>query len=296
MVLPILAPPAALPLLPDEAGLPILKWVGGKGRLLPHLVPLFDGQSKVVEPFFGGGALSFRLSAARPGLQVVANDLLHPVIGIYEAVRDDVEVFIAAVQEFAEPYLACVGKDARRAFYYDVRERYMVGALDGPAPLFFLLWCAYSGLYRTGKTYPGRFNTPHGFGQEKSDFFHVNRLRSAAVAMAAWQFTSTDFADTLAHVDADTLVFLDPPYRQTYTGYTGVGFDEADQLRVVDLFKAAHAAGARVVYTNKDLGDGFYEEHFAGFTLARVPIRYQVNRNCADVGRPMSYEVLIHNA
>lgn len=285
----------AAPAGQDYGGQPILKWVGGKGRLLKHLTPLYTGQSTVVEPFFGGGALSFQLAAQNPGLRVVANDMLAPVVEIYESVRADVESFIAEVEQYAAPYLAREGKDARRAFYYDVRDRYMRRELDGPAVLFFMLWCAYSGLYRTGKTYPGRFNTPHGFGREREGFYHPHRLRAAAELMRTWEFMSGDFMDVLDRVDSDSLVFLDPPYRDTYTGYTGEGFDESDQLRVVRFFHAAHRAGARVVYTNKDHGDGFYDEHFGGFTITRIPIRYQVNRNCADVGRPLTYEVLIHN-
>lgn len=285
----------ALPLPAAHSGEPILKWVGGKGRLLGHLTPLYSGQSTVVEPFFGGGALSFHLAAANPGLRVVANDMLGAVIEIYEAVRDDVEGFITAVQQYAGPYLAQEGKDARRAFYYQVRERYMRRELDGPEPLFFMLWCAYSGLYRTGKTYPGRFNTPHGFGRERPGFYHPERLRSAAPLMRTWQFTSSDFMDTLGEVGTDTFVFLDPPYRETYTGYTGAGFGEDDQMRVVEYFHRAAARGAQVVYTNKDLGDGFYEQHLGQFTIQRVPIRYQVNANSAKVGRPVTHEVIIHN-
>jgi DNA adenine methylase Dam len=280
---------------PSAAGQPILKWVGGKGRLLPHLVPLYDERPRVVEPFFGGGALSFHLAATRPGLRVVGNDLLAPVVEIYEAVRTDVEAFITEVDTFATPYLAAGGKAERRAFYYDVRERYLRRELDGPAVLFFMLWCAYSGLYRTGRTYPGRFNTPHGFGLEKPGFYHPERLRATAPLMAGWELTSTDFAATLERVDADTFVFCDPPYRQTYDGYTGDGFSEQDQLRVVEYVHRAAERGARVVYTNKDTGDGFYERHFAGFTIDRVPIRYQVNRNCVDVGRPVTHEVIVHN-
>lgn len=286
--------PSTTPAQPSEAG-PILKWVGGKSRLLAHLAPLHTGQRKVVEPFFGGGALSFHLAGANPGLEVVANDLLAPVVEIYEAVRDDVETFITEVESYAGPYLAAGDKAGRRAFYYQVRERYLRREVDGPAVLFFMLWCAYSGLYRTGKTYPGRFATPHGFGLEKPGFYHPERLRAAAPLMATWTFTSTDFADTLDAVDSDTLVFCDPPYRQTFDGYTGDGFTEEDQLRVVEYVHAAAQRGARVVYTNKDTGDGFYERHFPAFTIARVPIRYQVNRNCADVGRPVTHEVIVHN-
>jgi DNA adenine methylase len=45
------------------AARPLLKWVGGKGRLLPELlkrVPKTFGT--YLEPFVGGGALFFRLA------------------------------------------------------------------------------------------------------------------------------------------------------------------------------------------------------------------------------------------
>jgi DNA adenine methylase len=278
-----------------EPGSPILKWVGGKSRMLPHLLPHYTGQGTVIEPFFGGGALSFSLAGTHPGVNVVANDMIVPLVEIYEAVRDDVERFIADVEAYAAAYLACPDKAARRQHYYAVRQAYMTRQIDGPAPLFFMLWCGYSGMYRTGKTYPGRFNTPHGFGGEAVGFYHPDRLRAAAKQMATWTFLTGDFADCFAHVTNDSFVFLDPPYRDTYDGYTGVGFSDADQLRVVEFFKAADAAGAKVVYTNKYSTDGWYEREFAGFTIATTPIRYSVNRNCATVGRPQTLEVVISN-
>jgi DNA adenine methylase len=282
-----------MPETPGPTATPLMKWVGGKKRMLPHVLPHYTGQSRVVEPFFGGGAVSFKLASTHPGLVVHANEKLSPIVEIYNAVRGDVDAFIAGVRQYADPYLALEGKDARRAFYYQLRERYMTSQVDGPEALFFMLWCAYSGLYRTGKQYPGRFNTSHGFGLEKDGFFKPDNLRQAALMMSSWTITSTDFFDTLAHVDSDTFVFLDPPYRETYDTYTPDGFNADDQLRVVEYFKAAAARGAQVVYTNKDTGDDYYENHFAGFNIARVPIRYQVNRNCADVGRPETFEVVI---
>jgi DNA adenine methylase len=277
-------------------GLPLLKWVGGKKKLLPALLPYYGGQPHVVEPFFGGGALSFRLAATHPSLVVTANDWLAPVMEIYTAVRDDADGFVAGVDRFADPYLRRRTKASRRAYFYDLRQRYMERAVDGPEPLFFLLWTAYSGMFRTGKEFPGRFNTSHGFGTEKPGFYHPDRLRATAPLMAGWDFNSGDFAATLGAVTADSFVFLDPPYRGTYDGYTDAGFSDADQLRVVEFFKACDRAGATVVYTNKDLGDDFYDRHFGGFTIERVPIRYTVNRNAATVGRPLSYEVVVSNA
>jgi DNA adenine methylase len=260
--------------------------------MLPHITPHYQGQHRIVEPFLGGAAVSFHLTSRHPGTEVFANDYLTPVIDIYTAVRNDVERFITNVETYATAYLPH-DKPGRRAYYYQLRQQYMEGTLDGPEPLFFLLWCAYSGMYRTGKEYPGRFNTSHGFGEEKPGFYKPANLRAAAKLLTTWQLTSGDFADTLDTVDADTFVFLDPPYRETYTGYTGDGFDEADQLRVVKYFHDAASRGATVVYTNKDLGDDFYDTHFGAYHIDRVPIRYQVNRDCATQGRPESHEIIV---
>ena len=260
--------------------------------MLPHIVKHYGDQRRIVEPFFGGGAVSFHLASRHAGLEVVANDHLSAVMEVYAAIKDDVERFIRLVDVYADPYLK-LDKADRRAFYYALRERYMTEEVDGPAPLFVMLWCAYSGMYRTGKRYPGRFNTSHGFGAEKPAFYHPDNLRAASRVMQTWTLSSGDFAALLDQVDADTFVYLDPPYRDTYTGYTDAGFCEQDQLRLVEFFDAAAARGAQVVYTNKDTGDGFYDEHFSGRHIERVPIRYQVNRNCATVGRPETFEVVV---
>ena len=286
-------PPTLLDVPAETTPAPILKWVGGKKRLLSHILPHYTGQASVVEPFFGGGAVSFAIAAQNPHVTVCANDKITELVEIYDAVRTDVEAFICDVNTYAAPYLVLDGKDARRKFYYTIREQYMNRTLDGPAPLFFMLWCAYSGLYRTGKKVPGRFNTSHGFGLEKTDFYHPQRLRASANAMNTWSFTSGDFTDTLDNVSGDSFVFIDPPYRQTYTNYTDGGFSSEDQERVVQYARAAAERGAAVVYTNKDTGDSFYEDSFPGFTINRVPIKYQVNRNCKTTGRPESFEAIV---
>lgn len=277
------------------AARPLLKWVGGKARLLPHLAPLYTPGQKVVEPFFGGGALSFHLAGTFPGLGVVANDWLEPLMGIYRAVQSDAEGFIAGVEEFALPYLELPTKEERREFYYQLREDHAMGVRNEPWLLFFLLRCAYSGLYRSAKKHPGRFYTPHGMGEERAGFYFPDRLRTAGNLMQSWVLSSTDFMDVLDQVDADTFVFLDPPYRGTFDGYTGVGFTDVQQEQVVEFFHEAVRRGATAVYTNKELGDEFYQERFKGFTQVHVPIRYQVNGDGMRVGRPQTLEVLVHN-
>ena len=275
-----------------ERGLPIVKWVGGKARLLPRILAHYDAHPRVVEPFLGGGAVSLALSAAHPGIEVVANDKIAELVDVYRAVARDVESFIDDVESYAVPYLALTTRDERRAYYYGVRDRYLARRLDGPAVLFFMLWCAYSGMYRTSKTVPGRFNTPHGYGRERPGFYHPDRLRANAPLLARWVLHSTDFMNLLDAVREGTFVYLDPPYRETYGGYTEDGFTEDDQRRVTAFARASAERGATVVYSNKYQADGFYEDELPGFDLQLVDVRHQVNRNAREVGRPKVAELL----
>ena len=68
----------------EEAG-PVLKWAGGKGRLLAQLEPMLPRQiRRYHEPFFGGGALFFRI---QPG-EAFLSDLNDELICVYTVVRD----------------------------------------------------------------------------------------------------------------------------------------------------------------------------------------------------------------
>jgi DNA adenine methylase len=275
-------------------GLPIIKWVGGKARLLSAIFDHYDGQSRLVEPFLGGGAVSLALSGRQPMLEVIANDYLPELVQVYKAVAHDVEGFITKVEALAAPYLAQPDKRTRRAYYYEVRNRHEQSTHEEPAMLFFLLWTAYQGLFKTS-TVTGQFKTAHGFGIERANFYHPDRLRANASLMQRWRLTSGDFASLLSGVNEDSFVYLDPPYRQTFGNYTCAGFDEADQLRVVEFARESAKKGATFVYSNKYQDDGFYEKNFAGFDIQRINVRHQVAPNAARVGRPKVAEVLITN-
>lgn len=275
----------------NHDGRPLLKWVGGKRRLLPELLQhVPDDCERVVEPFAGGLALSFALATERPGLEVVANDLLTPLVDIYRAVQHTVEGFIDELEGYTDAYL--VGdKATRKAFYYAVRDRYMAGELDGPAVLYFLLRTCFNGLYRAAKN--GRFGTAVGT-LRKPGFHQPARLRSASQLMQGWDLRSGDFADTLDAVDEHTVVLVDPPYRETFTGYHKGGFGEEDQLRVVEFCAEAAARGARVICTNSDTGDHWYRRQFGRqFGIRRVNIRYAVS--CTAAGRGERSEVIVTN-
>ena len=76
---------------------PVVKWVGGKRQLLERLMPLFpETYTSYCEPFIGGGAVLFALQPQK----AIVNDINSELIGVYRAIKDDVESLIKRLAQF----------------------------------------------------------------------------------------------------------------------------------------------------------------------------------------------------
>src|SRR3954464_3603437 len=102
-------------LVPDRENLagPIVKWVGGKTKLLSELTRRMPPTyRRYYEPFVGGAALFFRIGPERAVLADVNQDL----VGLYRAVASDVDGVIRRLQHHRDKH------DERH--YYDMRTRW----------------------------------------------------------------------------------------------------------------------------------------------------------------------------
>jgi DNA adenine methylase len=99
---------------------PLLKWVGGKRQLLPHLRRFYPAAfNRYVEPFLGSGAVFFDLCRAGRlrDRDIVLIDSNPDLIGCYESVRDDPDAIVRALDRLA----AAHARGGQR-HYYDVRD------------------------------------------------------------------------------------------------------------------------------------------------------------------------------
>ena len=87
---------------------PVVKWVGGKRQLLERLMPLFpETYTSYCEPFIGGGAVLFALQPEN----VIINDINSELIGVYQAIKDNVDALIKRLEQF----------ENTKECFYDVR-------------------------------------------------------------------------------------------------------------------------------------------------------------------------------
>ena len=239
---------------------PFLKWAGGKRKLLPELERrLPDHFSSYHEPFLGGGALFFRIAAdpARRPARIVLGDASLPLVSAWRAVRDDCEALGRALEPLEQRYIAG-GPAERDEHYYAARERFnelcsaASGDVEVGALLLFLNRHAFNGLTRFSRA--GRFNVPHG-RPERPRPLDRERLRAASAVLRGVELHCRDFGEALAECGTAAFGYLDPPYlglspSSSFTAYTGAGFGEREQLRLIEEAAAARERGADLLASN----------------------------------------------
>ena len=156
---------------------PFIKWAGGKQQLLAQLQPLLPRgveHRRYIEPFAGGAALFFNLQLQRAAILGDANRNL---MWTYEAVRDRVDLVIAALRTFTRQH--------NEAQYYQTRTHYNAMRDQGPsakhaATFIYLNRTCFNGLHRVNRK--GEFNVPMG-RYKNPRICDVDGLRAASLQL-----------------------------------------------------------------------------------------------------------------
>jgi len=269
---------------------PFLKWVGGKGQLLPKLLERVDAASpfgRYHEPFVGGGALFFEMqrSDRLPRAKAYLSDNNDRLIETYAGVQSEVDRLITLLEKHRDRH--------SEEYFYEVRAKVPRDPLARAARIIFLNKTCYNGLYRENRK--GQFNAP--FGRYKNPAIcDADNLRAVAGALKHAKLECRHFDTVGEHVKRGDLVYFDPPYHPvsktaSFTGYDKGGFGEDSQRLLAKDFADLSARGVMVLLSNSmtDLVRELYRD----FTIEEVFARRNVNSR-ADRRGPVP-EALIRN-
>ena len=277
--MPQRSPKARAPLrLPDPVASPVVKWVGGKTKLLPELLGrLPERFGRYYEPFAGGAALFFRLAPRRAVLADSNADL----IGLYAALTEDV----AAVIRRLEQHRAAHDTD----HYYATRERWndpgiAWSAADRAATFIYLNKTCFNGLWRVNRA--GDFNVPIGRYTDPP-ICVPDALRAASAVLAGAELRCGDYREAVADARAGDFIYFDPPYdpvttTANFTSYTAGAFCAEDQRTLAETARGLVARGCQVMLSNSDTQ--FIRTLYRGFRVERVKCARAINSNAAKRG------------
>lgn len=242
--------PAAFPAIgPRVKPAPVVKWAGGKGRLLSQLTPLLPKgvrHMRHVEPFAGGAAFFFAQTPPR----ALLCDINQHLIGTYQAVRDELPAVVGYLREHAARH------DSDH--YYAVRQRYNHDTMTGPeraAAFLYLNRTCFNGLHRVNQK--GHFNVPMG-RYARPRILDEGLLRAASAQLAQADLRCATFESLLGLAKPGDFVYLDPPYEPvsqtaSFTSYAKDGFDSAQQERLRDVYRELDRRGCKLMLSNSDV-------------------------------------------
>ena len=265
--------PSALP-----AASPIIKWVGGKTRLLGELTARAPQKiERYYEAFAGGAALFFRLAPAR----AVINDGNRDLVGMYRAVAADPDAIIRRLEIHRKLH--------GESHYYETRARWNDAgvswtALDRAATFIYLNKTCFNGLWRVNRS--GHFNVPMG-RYEDPPICNADALRLAGQAMANVDFRVGDFRVAVKDAAKGDFVYFDPPYdpatpTSNFTSYTVDAFGQDAQRDLAELAHELIGRGCKVMLSNNDTP--FVRSLYKGLTIDRVKCGRAINSNAAKRG------------
>jgi len=261
---------------------PLFMWAGGKTRMIKKYGDRLPNEvTHYVEPFLGAGAMFVWAYKKNPSASFVLNDLNESVVSIYESIKQDCKMFIKRLDELSAAYLP-LDKENRKKFYYELRRAHAFDFADWTktyeaATLYFLMKTGFNGIWQINKNTNNRFGTPSGLLNQKDKVYDKDNLLEWHEALQKCTLTSGDFSDTLGYVTDKSYVFLDPPYRGSFTQY-GVDFDDALQEGVIKYLNECGKKGAYAMMSNRDIQDGFFESRAGNNEIVYFDVTYTAGR------------------
>jgi DNA adenine methylase len=256
---------------------PFLKWAGGKGSLLQHLLPLVPASlSDYYEPFLGGGALFFALCSRTTDFHAHLSDINSELINSYTVIKDRSDELIDVLSRLQHEYY---DSKSMSEYFYEKRKWQPSDSLESAARLIFLNKTCYNGLYRVNSR--GQFNVPFGrYGKPKILDAENIQTVSRALRDTRAKLLSGNYKTLLSNCGKNDFVYLDPPYQpqsktSSFTDYAPGGFSEKDQLELAEEFKRLVERGCTVILSNSknSLTSWLYGE----FEMRSVKVNRPIN-------------------
>jgi DNA adenine methylase len=266
------------PLLPEPVASPIVKWVGGKSKLLPELTArLPERFERYFEPFAGGAALYFRVAPERAVLADSNSDL----IGLYQCLGRDVAAVIRRLEHHRTAH--CEEHYYATRTRWNDRERSWSSA-DRAATFIYLNKTCFNGLWRVNRA--GAFNVPIGRYTDPP-ICVPEALRAAAALLGKTTLRCCDYQTAVADARRGDFVYFDPPYdpltvTANFTSYTSDCFGPEHQRALAETARALVARGCHVMLSNSDTL--FIRSLYKGFQIDRVKCARAINSNAAKRG------------
>ena len=271
---------------------PILKWAGGKTRLVTQILQhLPSAIGTYFEPFVGGGAVFFALAGERRFKRAVLADLNGDLVDVYRGVRKDVSAVVRLLKGYRRRH------DEETYYLTRQRDPRTLDLVERAARLIYLNKTGYNGLYRVNRS--GQFNVPFG-RYDNPAICDEPRLRAAAEALRrrSVSIQVADFEEVTEQAEAGDAVYFDPPYvplskTANFTAYHREIFGSEEHVRLAVTFKRLTRRRVPAVLSNSSSEETERLYRGRGVQIERVLVARPINSKSSARGNVA--ELIVNN-
>lgn len=276
-----------------------LKYVGGKGKLLEHIVPYIPETTDVIiEPFCGSAALSFSQDKA-----FYLSDMSPELINFMKELRDNPYKLYAEAVKLSQSH--------SKEFYLEVRQWDRSEGFRASHPYtrslraaryLYIIYYGFNGLYRVNQK--GLCNTPYGGDNRKYPDDIEQILIASSKHLNTWckgifcqEFDDVSQLESIIDSENKAFVFIDPPYEEGDNGkkvfqeYTSTKIDSKFTERMVNYLDNLDAAGVPFLMTNTSCK--YVEDTYKKWNIENIPVNYVVGADKERTGN--KFEMFVSN-
>ena len=215
-----------------------VKWIGGKGNILPELDKLLPPMNKIegyIEPFLGGAALFFYLKEnyLKRNTPVYLSDLNPELINTFRVVRDDPQELMLKLDVLYDKH--------DKKFFHTVRDNYNIIKVDNiekAACFIYLNKTCFNGQWKVDLKGNPNFGLGH---PEKVTLYDRQEIEKCSGLLQEAKLNCISYEKALKINEGNLkgwYCFEDPPYDGTTKAYTIDKFVHGRNIlkRTFDIF------------------------------------------------------------
>jgi DNA adenine methylase len=210
------------------------------------------------------------------------------------SIRDNLNEVLGALYEIREKFFKC-DEGEKEIFYYNIRSSFNRERKElentnkerFTAMMIFLNKTCYGGMYRINSE--GEFNSPYGEGVQS--IFNEDNLVSVSKYLKNVNILCCDYREIERYITKNTFMYLDPPYRPigskgNFNGYINRDFNsDSTNIEMRNWVKKVSNTGCKIMMSNSDGGDGFFEREYCGFNISRISANRAINSVSSKRGK-----------
>ena len=302
---------------------PFLKWVGGKHKLLTHIINKIPKKlNSYHDIFLGGGSVLLAILTLQTYNKITINgtinayDLNERLINTFRQVKNNSKLLVILTKNLAQQYENIQINsykqkgapkvnienytETREHFYYWICHKFNTTDYNttlNAAYFIFLNKIGFRGMFRENKD--GDYNIPFGLKDRKTLSMPNLILEDNIIAISQLiqkvQFHHLDFEKSIKKVKKGDFVYLDPPYvpedKKSFVGYNACGFDLETHNKLFELVRKFNSQKVKFIMSNSntDLVNNTFVDYNKEIITARRAIN---SKNPADKTK----EVVIFNS